>query len=151
MILLRKLLSYFSLKWGILLIAVIDIVICVVGLYDTEKLDNEAWYYCMLSAYSSHITGCSLLIIAVFLNKRILVLLYLVTIIIRLIYTSAIFIWMNVTHSYRPTLCILEYLILISLYFWFCAYSWYKALGIESSLEAESASSSQKGNNTQAT
>ncbi|XP_034478808.1 uncharacterized protein LOC117785035 [Drosophila innubila] len=93
-----------------------------------------------LSVYIVHITSCTLIIISVFKNYKFLVFSYLITVNIRLIYSSLTFLWHNIMDSFHSPHCILGYLIFaFSFYFWFCAYSWYKALETSSRIEPSAA------------
>lgn len=54
-----------GLRWGILIIAIVDIAICSVGIYDSEKLALMDYTLLTLSVYVAHIIGCILILISV--------------------------------------------------------------------------------------
>ncbi|KAM8711154.1 hypothetical protein ACLKA7_000310 [Drosophila subpalustris] len=137
MLTIDRIFCFLGLKWGILIIATVDTAICAFGIYDADPQELMDYYLLAISIFVAHLVASILIIVSVFKNNKFLILLYLITANVRLIYTSVTFVWHNVMYSLYTAHLILEYLILaISFYFWFCAYSWYKALSVSSTVGA---------------
>ncbi|XP_034476650.1 uncharacterized protein LOC117783374 [Drosophila innubila] len=131
MITVKKFIGLIELKWGMLIIAIIDILLGVLGYFLSGALANDAIFrFVMPLCYFIHIIGCILIIVSIFVQKYQLVITYLITAIIRMVFIIVAIV-IQVINGYNDIpMYIVEIIILIlGIYFWICVYSWLVELG----------------------
>lgn len=127
----KKFIGIIELKWGMLIIAILDMILGLLGYLVSGQLSGDpVWKYIMPICYFAHFIGCILIIISIFLQKHELVICYLITGIIRLVFIIAILI-IEIIRGYDDiAMYLVEIIILvIGIYFWICVYSWFDQLG----------------------
>lgn len=147
-----------ELKWGALIIAIIDLILTAGGvgpsMWMKHDKTGEVFFYLCLIVYIAHIVACILMIISVFVNNKLLMILYLITQIIRIIFCIIIIIWVIIllltprskaeeaadiilerygnkytTNDLIITLILGIVMLVLGIWFWIIGYSWYRNIG----------------------
>ncbi|XP_033250382.1 uncharacterized protein LOC117189359 [Drosophila miranda] len=139
MIQIKKVFCLLELKWGMLLIGIVELILCSILGGVCRGMHVDVVYYLSLIVSILHIVACVLLIVSIFEPKKGLVILYLITGIIRLIVLIVGIIWLicyglgNKVHNYQPihteSIIVMIISLVLTVYFWLCVYSWFKKLG----------------------
>ncbi|KAM8711152.1 hypothetical protein ACLKA7_000308 [Drosophila subpalustris] len=127
----QKFIGVIELKWGMLIIAIFDILLGLLGYLVSGVLSgDEVFRYIMPLCYFIHFIGCILIIVSIFVQKYQLVICYLITGIIRLAFVVTIFVVQIIKGYNDIAMYIVEIIILVlGIYFMICVYSWFVQLG----------------------
>ncbi|XP_030373164.1 uncharacterized protein LOC115623098 [Scaptodrosophila lebanonensis] len=132
---LNKICCCLELRLGALIVGIIDLIL-VGGGYRAmyyARTAGDIIYFIGLVAVIAHFIACILVIVSYFKEKKIFPMVYLITQIVRLI-IIAIGLIMILVNGYTDWVGAEYYawtaiIIGVSVYFWICIYSWFKALG----------------------
>ncbi|XP_020815652.1 uncharacterized protein LOC110189772 [Drosophila serrata] len=123
-----------ELKWGALIVAIIDLIFAGAAGGGGGSLSGTAsilWMVCLV-IHVAHIVACILVIVSVFKPNKNFVVLYLITGLLRIIIDIVFLIYLCVAYKFSSilvTAIILIISIVIGCYFWLVIYSWYRKLG----------------------
>ncbi|XP_022228893.1 uncharacterized protein LOC111078499 [Drosophila obscura] len=135
----QKVFCILELKWGMLLIGIVELILCACLAGICKGMHVEIIYYLSMIISLLHIIACIMLLISIGVPKKELVIPYVITGIIRFIVLLVGIIWLVVyglTHkfyNYQPihteSIIVMLISLIIAVYFWLCVYSWFKKLG----------------------
>ncbi|XP_062127405.1 uncharacterized protein LOC133839816 [Drosophila sulfurigaster albostrigata] len=128
MITVEKFFCFLELKWGMLAIGIIQIILTLVGGFFMPH-GYEAFAFVQFAVFILFFISCILLIVAAFVPKKPLVLCYLIMAAL-VILVAIITIIIIAILGYKEVLSYIISIIIIILgiYFWICAYSYYQQI-----------------------
>ncbi|XP_034653367.1 uncharacterized protein LOC117891801 [Drosophila subobscura] len=139
MIKIQKVFCLLELKWGMVLIGIVELILCATLAGLCKGMHVNIVYYLSMTISILHIIACVLLLISVAVPKMELVIPYLIAGIIRFIVLLLGVIWLVIygmrhkIFNYQPihteSVIVMVISFIISAYFWVCVYSWFKKLG----------------------
>ncbi|XP_017077165.1 uncharacterized protein LOC108111970 [Drosophila eugracilis] len=117
-----------ELKWGALIVAIVDVLLLGGVCGDLRGLGGVVWYVTVL-VHLAHIIACILVMVSICVPNKKLVIVYLITGIIRIIFDIILLIYLAIEGYVVLSIVIILIGVLLGIFFWWVIFSWYKMLG----------------------
>ncbi|XP_034103838.1 uncharacterized protein LOC117567757 [Drosophila albomicans] len=128
MITVEKFFCFLELKWGMLAIGIIQIILTLLSAF-LMPYGYEVFAFVQFAVLILFFISCILLIVAAFVPKKPLVLCYLImAALLILVAIITIIIMVCLGHHYVLSYVLSVIVIILGIYFWICAYSYYQQI-----------------------